>query len=246
MNNIGYAPFKNMMKQKTTLLMALVCMTGLSGQSQAAAYQSLTEITDAVKAFLLAKDEIHQYPDTVVQVHSIDKRLNLSKCEKINYQLSSGAKLIGKTTVKVSCEAPKIWSFYVNANISCFTDVYTLNGNFNKGHIIRQSDVYKVRKDLARLPFGYITEKEQIVGKEIKRNLQAGRPVTPSQIRNPLLIKRGGIVSLQNKTAGFTVQMKGVAMMDGAAGDRIRVKNSSSDRIVEGTVDQSGNVDIAN
>lgn len=218
----------------------------LSETASAQQYQSMADITASVKAFLMAKEEIQQYPDTQIQVQPVDKRLNLAKCDHIKYQLTAGARLIGKTNVRVMCESPKPWSFYVSANISVFSEVYALNGTFNRGHVIRQSDVYKIRKDLAKLPFGYISEADRIIGKEIKRNLQAGRVVTPSHLRNPLIIKRGETVSLQNQAAGFTVQMRGVAMMNGAEGDRIRVKNSSSNRIVEGVVDHSGIVNIGN
>ena len=41
---------------------------------------------------------------------------------------------------------------------------------------------------------------------------------------------------LSMKTGAIAVRVSGIAMADGARGDRIKVKNLSSKRIVDGTV----------
>lgn len=218
----------------------------LIGNSYAAGYQDLSPIRQLVKEFLLSFPELKQTSDTLIKVNSIDRRLKLSRCEKLDFDLATGSRLLGKLSVKVMCKKPKAWSFYVTAHISRFGQVYIANNALSRGHLVRAGDVYQSRKDLSRLPFGYIIDDKAVIGKQLKRHVQAGTVLTPSQLTSPIVIKRGEIISLQKKAAGFAISMKGTALSDGAVGERIRVKNNSSKRIIEGTITQSGIVMIGN
>jgi len=209
-------------------------------------FHNMKNVKQQVADYLYNLPDIKQYKDTKVSVHSVDRRLKLAKCDSLNFKLATGSHLMGKTSVRVICSSPKPWSFYITATISRFDEVMVLNGSFSRGHIIKASDVFQVRKDLSKLPFGYITNKSDVIGKQLKRHCQAGRILTPSYLTNPIVIKRGELVALQKKAAGFMVSMKGTAMMDGAIGDNIRVKNNSSKRIIEGKITQSGIVIINN
>ncbi|MDH5392170.1 MAG: flagellar basal body P-ring formation chaperone FlgA [Gammaproteobacteria bacterium] len=232
------------MKPITLILFLLLGPLPLS--LHASSYHDMSTLNNLVTDFLYNLPDIKRNNNTQIKVHAIDRRLKLSKCNKVTLNLATGSQLLGKTSIRVICKQPKAWSLYVTAMISRYDDIYLSNGSFNRGHIIRQNDVYKSRKDLAKLPFGYITNPVDIIGKQFKRHVQPGRIITPSQLSNPVVIKRGDIIALQSKTNGFRVSMKGSAMTDGAIGDRIRVKNSSSKRIVEGRVTRSGVVEIGN
>ena len=213
---------------------------------QAGEFHDMSNIGKQVKSFLYSLPELDKNNDTKIKVHSIDRRLKLASCSKLSFDLANGADLIGKTSVRVICQAPKEWSFYTTATISRYTEIYVSNGSLRKDQILKREDLYKSRKDLGKLPFGYITRAEDIIGKQLKRHIQAGRIISPSQLRNPIVIKRGEIISLQHKTNDFMITMKGTAMMNGAVGEKIRVKNSSSKRIVEGTITRAGIVSIRN
>jgi flagellar basal body P-ring formation protein FlgA len=212
----------------------------------AESFHDMSNIKHQVTTFLYSLPEMQKNKDTKITVHSIDNRLKLSKCDSLDFNLASGSRLMGKVSVRIICSAPKAWSFYIATTISRYDEIFVLNGSFSRGHVLIESDIYKIRKDLSKLPFGYITNTSDVIGKQLKRHMQVGRVLTPSHLRNPLVIKRGEIVALQRKTSGFMVSMKGKAMMDGAIGDRIRVKNSSSKRIIEGQVAKAGLVIILN
>lgn len=206
----------------------------------------MSNIKNQISNYLYSLPEIKQNKDTKIIVHSIDRRLKLSKCDALSFNLASGSRLMGKTSVRIMCSSPKAWSFYAATTISRYDEVMVLNGSFSRGHILRENNIFRTRKDLSKLPFGYITNIHDVVGKQLKRHMQVGRVLTPSHLTNPIVIKRGELVALQRKTSGFMVSMKGSAMMDGAIGDRIRVKNSSSKRIIEGQIAKAGLVIIGN
>lgn len=227
-------------------LLIIWFIANISSTALAENYHDMSNISKQIETFIFNLPEMNRDADTAIKVNAVDRRLKLAHCDQVTFNLASGSHLIGKTSVRVICNKPKAWSFYVTASISRFDNIYIANGSLNRGHIVRESDVYKSRKDLAKLPFGYITNPKDVIGKQLKRHVQAGRILTPSQLINPIVIKRGEIISLQSKSNGFAISMKGTAMSNGAIGDRIRVKNSSSKRIVEGTVSQAGIVNIGN
>lgn len=209
-------------------------------------FHDMSNIKNQISDFLYSLPEIQNNNDTKVSIHSVDRRIKLSKCDSLNFKIASGSRLLGKTSVRVVCDAPKAWSFYIATTISRYDEIMALNGSFSRGHVLKESDIYTTRKDLSKLPFGYITDSKDAIGKQLKRHMQVGRVLTPSHLTNPVVIKRGEIVALQRKSSGFMVSMKGQAMMDGAIGDRIRVKNTSSKRIIEGQVERAGLVVIVN
>lgn len=231
------------MKLKRLLLSITLCFPLII---KAESFHDMSNIKNQISNYLYSLPEIKQNKDTKIIVHSIDRRLKLSKCDALSFNLASGSRLMGKTSVRIICSSPKAWSFYVATTISRYDEVMVLNGSFSRGHILRENNIFRTRKDLSKLPFGYITNIHDVIGKQLKRHMQVGRVLTPSHLTNPIVIKRGELVALQRETSGFMVSMKGSAMMDGAIGDRIRVKNSSSKRIIEGKIAKAGLVIIDN
>ena len=204
-------------------------------------------ILKAVHNFLENHQDIKQYNERDIQVGHLDPRLNLGQCsEPLQTYLAPGAKTLGKTTVGVRCHAPRPWALYVPARVTLYETVYRTADHLPRGHLISEADIEPVKQDLGRLHRGYFSDKNQLIGKETRRRLRQGHVITPSQVKPPLLVKRGDQVELVARSSLYAVRMSGKAMADGARGDRIRVKNLSSKRIVEGTVTRAGQVTVMN
>ena len=56
------------------------------------------------------------------------------------------------------------------------------------------------------------------------------------QIRRPLLVAKGDMVTIKLKRPGMELSAKGRAIEDGSKGDTIRVTNSQSKNIIETVV----------
>jgi flagella basal body P-ring formation protein FlgA len=78
----------------------------------------------------------------------------------------------------------------------------------------------------------------------LKTPLIAGRMLTPQMLQADLAIRRGQTVTLAVNNSGVSIRMSGKALMDGALGQRIRVENTNSGRIVEGIVRSREHVEI--
>jgi len=86
----------------------------------------------------------------------------------------------------------------------------------------------------------FVTELERVENKEAARNLPAGAILGSKSVVEPPLIKRKDKVIISTGESSFSVQMDGTALMDGAKGQVIKVRNESSGRIISGTVIEPG------
>jgi flagella basal body P-ring formation protein FlgA len=79
----------------------------------------------------------------------------------------------------------------------------------------------------------------------LKRQLNAGVPITGDILSQPVLIKRGEAVTITAEGDGLSVKMPGVAMSDGRRGEQIRIKNNNSAKIVDAQVTDAGQVTVS-
>jgi flagella basal body P-ring formation protein FlgA len=71
-----------------------------------------------------------------------------------------------------------------------------------------------------------------------------GTVIQKNHLRPLNIVKRGESIVLVASAGTMEVRMQGTAMSDASLGDRVRVKNLSSERVVEGVVDGPGVVRV--
>ena len=234
----------------TPPLLILYCLflMGITGISKAGEpLQGHSSIIAEVETFLKNQPGFDDPEQIEINVGHIDSRLQLHACDApLETFLAPGHKMLGKTTVGVRCQSPKPWALYVPASIDRYSLVYQTTGALPKGHIIRQQDISTIKANLARLNYGYFTDAKALIGKQTSRRINQTKILTPNLVKDPLLVKRGEHVDLIAESGHYAIRMSGQAMMNGSRGDRIRVKNLSSQRIIEGVVTERGEVTVLN
>ncbi|GAB6042540.1 flagellar basal body P-ring formation chaperone FlgA [Endothiovibrio diazotrophicus] len=211
------------------------------------AYQDQEEILAAAREFLATQLAGHHGEDADILVEPLDPRLRLTRCEEpLEAFLPAGGQLVGNTSVGVSCNAPKSWSLYVSAKISVFAEVLVAARNLPRGTHLTGADASFERRDLSRLPYGYLTDAAELESKMTSRRINAGTVLTPSSMKDAPMVKRGERVTLSINASGLQIRASGTAMQDGTRGQHIRVRNTSSKRIVEGVILAPGLVEVNN
>jgi flagella basal body P-ring formation protein FlgA len=197
--------------------------------------QSHESILTAIRDFIESK---FRHPDDSqeVTIAPLDHRLRLAQCSQpLEVFTPPGAREVGAISVGVRCQGARPWSIYHKASIRRYQEVTVLKHSARQGAILTPSDITLTRKDAAQLR-GARLSPEQIVNKPLRKSLPAGTVLTADHLTRLRLIKRGQKVLIRAHSANFEVSMSGVALMDGEEGQRIRVRNEESKRIVEGTV----------
>lgn len=102
--------------------------------------------------------------------------------------------------------------------------------------LINTDNVVFERRDIGRVPPGYFTELNKILGLAVKRQLAPGTAITDSMLEKPILIKRGQTIRIVAQTGHITVSAPGIALQNGSQGQFIRVQNINSKKMITGQV----------
>ncbi len=94
------------------------------------------------------------------------------------------------------------------------------------GAIITASDIVAPNDDDA------LRKAADIIGMETTRTLYKGQTIDKTSLRAPTLISRNAIVLMEYAKGPMTISSEGRALEQGSLGDRVRVMNLISKRIV--------------
>lgn len=223
------------------LALVLICLPWHSAAAEPA--QSLQAISDAVGAYI--KSGLAVNGKTEVEAGNLDPRLQLPACAgPLQVSPQGGELKAGRNTLAVRCNGGQGWLIYTSAMVRTYKDIVLLRKDLKRGDAIRAEDLTTESRDVGTLSRGYLTDPEDLINKQAARNLTAGSVLNRQSYQAPFLVKRGERVNIQSGNAVISISSAGVAMTDGAKGDRINVKNIGSQRMVQGVVIDSGIVSV--
>jgi flagella basal body P-ring formation protein FlgA len=234
------------MKCRNLLYGYIVTLAVIAGPVAAEAIQSHASIQTTAETFIAGVAASSHGKLPTVTAASLDSRLRLKECdEPLEAFQPAGGRSLGNTTVGVRCPGTQPWTLYVPVKVSIHDTVVVAARSLSKGMIVRDQDVKLVEKDLTRLRAGYYRDLSEVIGNEVIRTVSMGAAITTPMVKSPVQIKRGQQISLVATANGLVVQMAGEALANGAAGDRIRVRNLSTKKVVEGIVQSATTVQVA-
>lgn len=198
--------------------------------------QSLTAIQQQVETFLLDLQGDNR-EGLEIHVSPLDSRLRLANCDaKLETFLATGARAIGNTSVGVRCSGSRPWTVYLRAQVRSFGHVLVASRFLPRGTLLSQADLGTERRDLTTLPAGYETDAKRLIGKRLRRSVREQAVIPPRALEAPKLVNRGDRVTIVVNHAGMQVTASGTALRDGVQGEYVRVRNETSERIIEGEV----------
>lgn len=217
------------------LLLLLACVPALAVAGPK--WQSLDGVRAAVERLLA--DTLADGPGEVqsVRIDRLDPRLRLRACTgELDAALPRSQPSAGRLTVAVRCHEPAPWRVYVPVQVVRMVEVVVLERTLPRGTPLAVDDLTTARRDVAGLRGTYYADMQALVGLETTRRLAAGEVVTARHVAAPLLVRRGHAVTLEAAGGGIAVRVTGRALEDGGEGDPVRVRNTRSERVVEGRV----------
>jgi flagella basal body P-ring formation protein FlgA len=221
----------------------IACLTCLAGNVLADTIQSHTSIQKAAENFMMEKVQATNGREADVKAGHLDSRLRLGECDApLETFQPDGGRTLGNTTVGVRCAGSKPWTLYVPVKVSIYESVVVAARPLQKGKQLEQQDLKLVDRDLAALRSGYYRSIHDVLGKQISRTVNMGVAITSLMVKDLKQVKRGQTINLIAKAGGLHVQMKGKALADGSTGERIQVRNLSTERVIEGIVSSATTV----
>lgn len=206
--------------------------------------QALEPILDRVRDFLLSH-HTNQTEAPEVQIGPLDQRLRLPLCGgELEVFLPRAARPLGNTSVGVRCPGPQPWTIYLSATVRVFGHVQVANRFLPRGTILAATDLRTERRDLTSLPGGYVMASVPVIGKRMQRSLPGGSVIPPRALATAPIIKRGERIMILARQGTIEATSSGIALNDAALGDRLQVRNESSQRLIEGTVIAAHQIEV--
>ena len=112
-----------------------------------------------------------------------------------------------------------------------------------KGDRIEEADLILVHKNKL-LSRGAFEDLRLVLGKRLKKSLQKGSILKAIHLKPDWLVHKNQRIIIENNIGEIYVAMEGIALSNGAKGDRILAKNISSNKTVEGFVKSEKKISI--
>lgn len=150
-----------------------------------------------------------------------------------NYEV--GFSIDGKAVRKVA----------VRTYLKIYKEIFVARDTIKRNHIIEETDLLKVRKNVDRIPREYVTNMNQLVGNISTRTINPSEAISASTIKTPPLVKSGDRLQIVFETQFLRLSAPGISLAKGRKGERIPVKNIDSKIVVFATV-KSSNIVLVN
>lgn len=105
----------------------------------------------------------------------------------------------------------------------------------SRGEVIAENDI--VYSDITSARGGVVLDAADLIGKEARRPLPAATAIRANDVVEPVLVKKGALISLSYVQGGLRLTHQGVALSNGSTGDIVTVKNPQSDVTIKAIVE---------
>ncbi len=174
------------------------------------------------------------------QARMPDSRLNLPRCPQAPLPSASQHGL--RMQVRVSC--PGLWSLYVPVTVAQEKQVIVTRRSLAAHEVVSAADVTLRWQKMTGVDYGHFESAEAVIGRKLIRPVRSGQVLQPNQLRQAWTVHKGDTVTLISRAGPVEIRGRGKAEQDAVENSRVRVRNLSSGKIVEGYARGGGIVEI--
>ncbi|KAB2838250.1 MAG: flagellar basal body P-ring formation protein FlgA [Burkholderiales bacterium] len=229
-----------------TALATLLLGTGaLAANPQTAAEaprQDLAAVQRVAQAYLQA--ETARLPGSVsATVGTLDPRLALPPCDRLEAYLPAGARLWGSSSVGVRCLHDGGLAVSLPVMVKVVGPVVIAARPLMPGQTLAAEDLATRQAELTQLPAGLLGDAATLVGKSLAVGVAAQQPLRQEWVRAPQAVKQGQAVKLVAQGRGFRLTNEGVAVSSALEGQVAQVRLASG-QTVRGVARSAGVVEV--
>lgn len=131
---------------------------------------------------------------------------------------------------------PELIRQTVGARAAVMVEVPVLARRLMPGDVITDSDLQWTKQARDRVGSDVAQTADALVGKTARRGVAPNQPVHLRDIREPIIVQKGQLVSILLQTSTMTLTAQGRALTDGSSGEVVRVINTASNRTIDAVV----------
>lgn len=153
---------------------------------------------------------------------------------------SSPEVVLTRMNFVVSCPGSAGWQVNVAVRPDVSLPVVMPKSLIARNTVLTADELVLRKFNISGQREGLMMNMEEAIGLTSKRTLRPGKPLIRTKLVQPMLVKRNQPVMIVSHMAGITASMPGVALKNGRKGEVIKIRNASSQRIINATVDDTG------
>jgi flagella basal body P-ring formation protein FlgA len=175
-----------------------------------------------------------------VRAQPPDPRLRLAHCTAaLRTRIETEQTQHGRALVKVACPQPA-WSVFVPVRIETETEVLVATRPLARGSTPTTADLRLERRRFSGVSENYVKSADELSRYRLRRPLAPGALLARDAIERAPVVQRGSLVTVRAQSGSFRIDAAGRALADAAPGQRVRVQNTASLKVVEGVADNLG------
>ncbi|MGI9218142.1 MAG: flagellar basal body P-ring formation chaperone FlgA [Hydrogenophaga sp.] len=230
-----------------TLVLAALFLWPVASHAQTAELGGLEQlardfVAPAMKGSIAPAGEAPLRPEVVVG--TLDTRLRLAPCNKVEAHLPTGTRLWGRSRIGLRCvDGPTRWNVFVPVTVKAWGPAWVLRHPVASGATLSQDDAEMAEIDWAEQPASVLASPALWVGRQAAYSLQPGQALRQNMVRAAPAFAAGAMVKVSSAGTGFQVVVTGEAMAPGIEGQPTRVRLPGG-KVVSGLVRDAQTVEI--
>ncbi|TSE26883.1 Flagella basal body P-ring formation protein FlgA [Tepidimonas sediminis] len=180
-----------------------------------------------------------------VEVGSLDARLRLAPCQRVEPYLPPGTRLWGRTRIGLRCAQGAVpWNVFLPIQVRVWGPGWVLRQPVAAGTPLEPAHAAASEVEWTAERQPVLARAEDWVGLQAVRALPAGQVLRAGSVRAPQVFATGSTVKVRVQGQGFTLTATGEALGPGHLGETVRVRLPGK-RVVLGTVVDATTVELA-
>ncbi len=144
--------------------------------------------------------------------------------------------------VSAPADDPAARRIRVTGRLHKMTEIPVLRRRMLSKQVIAESDIAWILIRSDRIQHNTVLDANDLIGKAPRRTVRASAPIRAADVRDPIVVEKGTLVTMLLRTPLMMLTAKGRALENGSKGDTIRVSNTKSNTVIEAVVTSSDTV----
>lgn len=174
-------------------------------------------------------------PRVEIEIGTLDPRLQLAPCQRIEPQLPPTTRLWGRSRVALQCvEGPRRWRVWLPVTVKVLAPAVVATRTLAAGTVLSAADLTLAEVDWAEQSVPPQADGDELAGRTLARAVPAGQPVRTGDLRQRQWFAAGDTVKVVAQGRGFAVSGIGQALNHGIEGRAVRVRTDNG-RVLSAT-----------
>ncbi len=180
-----------------------------------------------------------------IEVGSLDTRLRLAPCQKVEPYLPRGSRLWGRSRIGLRCaDSPGAWNVFLPITVKAWGPAWVVRQPVAPGAALGPDDAELTEVDWAEHPSPVLVRQDDWLGKEAARGLMPGTVLRQPMVRPSLVFAAGSQVKVVVAQGAMRLAATGQAISHGYEGQNARIRMPNG-RILSGRVQPDSSVELA-